>query len=160
MCFVYLYKAAQNMFVQSTAYRNEWIPCDSQPPLTFLLLISPLTQTLVGLSPQRYPCPTWTLLSPYSKPSYQTETTPPAAPAAGACRTQLALPGPVSDAQVRHWYLDCTWTSISPGWGSSKSDTKPQPDTRQRFLAKGGLAPLGDNPNSCPAGPRTAEPFS
>lgn len=53
-----------------------------------------------------------------------------------------------------------TSTSISPGGGSSKSDTKPQPDTWQRVPAAGGLAFLRGNRNSLTAGPRTAEPFN
>lgn len=53
-----------------------------------------------------------------------------------------------------------TSASISPGGGSSKSDTKPQPATRQRAPAAGGLAPLRGRCSSPTAGPRTAEPLS
>lgn len=53
-----------------------------------------------------------------------------------------------------------TSASISAGGGSSKSDVKPQPDTRHRVPAKGGLAPLRGKRSRRTAGPRTAEPFS
>lgn len=53
-----------------------------------------------------------------------------------------------------------TSASIRPGGSSSKSDTEPQPNTWQRVLTEGGLAPLRGSRSSLTAGPRTAESFS
>lgn len=55
-----------------------------------------------------------------------------------------------------------TWTSasISPGGGSSKSDTEPQPATLQGAPALSGLASLRGSCSSPTAGPRMAELFN
>lgn len=53
-----------------------------------------------------------------------------------------------------------TSASISPGGGSSKSDTEPQPATLHRVPALRGLAPLRGSLSSPTAGPKTAERFS
>lgn len=53
-----------------------------------------------------------------------------------------------------------TSASISPGGRSSKSDTEPQPATRQRAPALSGVASLRGSLSSPTAGPRMAEPLS
>lgn len=53
-----------------------------------------------------------------------------------------------------------TSASISPGGGSSKLDTEPQPATWHLVSALGGLAPLCGSLSSPTAGPKMAELFS
>lgn len=154
-----------------TGCRNESLCMTLNHPSPFWASVSPSNTTLMGLSSHR-------------QPTSNPDTPPPPFVGLGFPIWQASMAWNHTAQKPRRWrsplwvqsMAGLSWpcqellqtcrsstrtsTSISPGGGSSKSDTKPQPDTRQRIPTMGGLAPLRGNRNSLTAGPRIAEPFS